>query len=77
MQKLTSKQTVYISLPKEDYVEHSTEEVIITEEKSWFDSLIDNIKNIFVKNKVKFREVPQVSLYFFIVLFLEYTNKIK
>lgn len=49
MQKLTSKQTVYISLPKEDYVEHSTEEVIITEEKSWFDSLIDNIKNIFVK----------------------------
>lgn len=49
MQKLTSKQTVYISLPKEDYVEHSTEEVIITEEKSWFEALVDNIKNIFVK----------------------------
>lgn len=45
MQKLTSKQTVYISLPKEDYVEHNTEEVIIGEEKNWFESLVDNIKN--------------------------------
>lgn len=49
MQKLTSKQTVYISLPKEDYVEHSTEEVIIGEEKTWFESFIDNIKNIIIK----------------------------
>lgn len=49
MQKLTSKQTVYISLPKEDYVEHSTEEVIIREEKSWFESFINSVKNIFEK----------------------------
>lgn len=49
MQKLTSKQTVYISLPKEDYVEHSTEEVIIGEEKNWFESFINNIKNIIEK----------------------------
>lgn len=49
MQKLTSKQTVYISLPKEDYVEHSTEEVIIGEEKTWFESFVDNIKNIIIK----------------------------
>ncbi len=49
MQKLTSKQTVYISLPKEDYVEHSTEEVIIEEEKNLFESLIDNIKNLIGK----------------------------
>lgn len=49
MQKLTSKQTVYISLPKEDYVEHSTEEVIIGEEKNWFESFIDSIKNIIEK----------------------------
>ena len=46
MQKLTSKQTVYISLPKEDYVEHSTEEVIIGEEKNWFESFINSIKTI-------------------------------
>lgn len=49
MQKLTSKQTVYISLPKEDYVEHNTEEVIIGEEKNWFDSFVDNIKNLINK----------------------------
>lgn len=49
MQKLTSKQTVYISLPKEDYVEHSTEEVIIGEEKSWWDSFIYSIKNLIGK----------------------------
>lgn len=50
MQKLTSKQTVYISLPKEDYVEHSTEEIIIREEKNWFESFVDNIKNLIGKN---------------------------
>ena len=32
MQKLSSKQTVYINLPKKDYVEQRTEEVIIEEE---------------------------------------------
>lgn len=43
MQKLTNKQIVYINLPKKDYVEHKTEEVIIEEEtnsiKSFFDKL--------------------------------------
>lgn len=33
MQKLTNKQTVYISLPKKDYVESATEEVKIEKEK--------------------------------------------
>jgi cell division protein FtsL len=47
MQKLTSKQIVYITLPKKDYVEHRTEEVIVEEEKGFFESLLDKIKSIF------------------------------
>lgn len=43
MQKLTSRQIVYINLPKKDYVEHRTEEVIIEEEKSWFETFLENI----------------------------------
>ena len=49
MQKLSPKQTVYISLPKEDYVEHRTEEVIIEEEKTPIKEFFDNIKNIVSK----------------------------
>lgn len=48
MQRLTNKQTVYISIPKKDYVEHRAEEVIIEEEeKGFFESIVDKIKNIF------------------------------
>lgn len=48
MQKLSSRQTFYISLPKRDYVEPRTEKVIIEEEKtSMIDTIIENIKNIF------------------------------
>lgn len=47
MQKLTSKQTVYISLSKEDYTESKTEKVIIEEEKNFFEELKEKIKNIF------------------------------
>lgn len=49
MQKLTKKQTVYITLPKKDYVEHRTEEVIIEEEKSWIESFIDSIKSLIIR----------------------------
>ena len=47
MQKISPKQIVYINLPKKDYVEPKTEEVIIEEEKSFFDNLLEKIKNIF------------------------------
>jgi len=47
MQKLSNKQTVYISLSKKDYVEPRTETVIIEEEKSWFDNLKEKLNNIF------------------------------
>ena len=46
MQKLTSKQIVYVSLPKKDYVEAASEKVIIEEEeKSWFEKIADKILN--------------------------------
>ena len=47
MQKLTTKQTIYIDLPKKDYVECATEEVIIEENTSFIDGIIKFIKNIF------------------------------
>ena len=37
MQKLTNKQTMYISLPKRDYVESASEEIIVKKEKNWFE----------------------------------------
>lgn len=45
MQKLSSKQTVYVTLPKKDYVQTSSEKVVIEEEKNWFEKLIDKIFN--------------------------------
>lgn len=45
MQKLTNKQTVYVSLPKKDYVESASEEVVIEKEKNWFEQLVDRIFN--------------------------------
>lgn len=43
MQKLTNKQTLYISLPKKDYVEPATEEIIIKEESSWLEDVLSKI----------------------------------
>lgn len=45
MQKLDSKQTVYITLPKKDYVESASEKVVIEEEKNWFEQIISKIFN--------------------------------
>lgn len=45
MEKLTNKQTVYVSLPKKDYVEAAPEKVVIEDEKNWFEELIDKILN--------------------------------
>ena len=47
MQKLTSKQTIYIDLPKKDYVESGSEEVKIEENAGLLDSIINYLKNIF------------------------------
>lgn len=41
MQKLDSNQKVYVSLPKKDYVEPASEEVIINENTNWFQKIIN------------------------------------
>ncbi len=41
MQKLTNKQTVYITLPKKDYVEAPTEKIEDEEQKSWIRQIAD------------------------------------
>ena len=45
MQKLSSKQTVYITLPKKDYVETAAEKVVIYDNKFWLRKLADKILN--------------------------------
>ncbi len=47
MQKLTNKQIVYISIPKKDYVEYKSEEIILDEEKGFLENIIDKIKGLF------------------------------
>lgn len=49
MQKLDNSQKVYINLPKKDYIESSTEEVIIEQETTnfWQKLIQEFIKNIF------------------------------
>ncbi len=43
MQKLTTNQTIYITLPKKDYVESASEEVIMEKDKSWFEEILDKV----------------------------------
>ncbi len=45
MQKITNKQIVYVSLPKKDYVESSSEKVIINNQKNWFEQFVDKVFN--------------------------------
>lgn len=43
MQKLTNAQTIYISLPKKDYIETSVEEIVVENESLW-EKIKDKIK---------------------------------
>lgn len=45
MQKLDNSQKIYINLPKEDYIESSTKDIML-EEKNFIEKLIDNIKEL-------------------------------
>ena len=47
MQKLNSKQTIYATLPKTDYIEPASEQVVIEEKDSPLKVIINTIKNIF------------------------------
>lgn len=44
MQKLSNKQIVYINLPKKDYVESATEEVVIQKDDSLISKIIGMLK---------------------------------
>ena len=43
MQKLEESQKVYVSLPKKDYIEPASEQVVVEEETNWFDNIINSI----------------------------------
>lgn len=45
MQKLTNKQTLYVSLPKKDYVESASEKVVIAKDQNWFEKFVNKIFN--------------------------------
>ncbi|MBQ3415439.1 MAG: cell division protein FtsL [Clostridia bacterium] len=45
MKKLTSKQTVYVSLPKEDYVETASTTVVIEQHEEWYEKILNKIFN--------------------------------
>lgn len=46
MQKLNNSQKVYISLPKQDYIESGAQEVLIEENISIWDKIVNFISNI-------------------------------
>lgn len=46
MQKLDNSQKVYIALPKKDYVEAEAEKLVIEDDTSFIDKIINGIKNI-------------------------------
>lgn len=46
MQKLNNSQKVYVNLQKKDYVEPTTEEVIIDSETSWWDKILNSLTEI-------------------------------
>ena len=43
MKKIDESQKVYVNLPKKDYVEPASEQVKVTEEKNWFQQVLDTI----------------------------------
>lgn len=45
MQKLANKQIIYVTLPKKDYVETTSEKIEIDKEKNWFEKFVDRIFN--------------------------------
>jgi len=47
MKKLTNKQTVYVDLPKTDYIQAAAEEVIIEEEQSFIGKIFSEIDKLF------------------------------
>lgn len=46
MQKATTKQTKYVSLPKRDYVELASEQIVKDADQNWFQRIINWVMNI-------------------------------
>lgn len=47
MQKLSNKQTVYVNLPKKDYIQPATETVLIEKNDGFINTVINKFKSIF------------------------------
>lgn len=47
MHKLTSKQAIYVDLPKTDHIETGAEKIVIEEERMSFKSIFETITNLF------------------------------
>ena len=47
MQKLSNKQTVYVNLPKKDYIQPATETVVIEKNDGFINTVINKFKCIF------------------------------
>ena len=47
LKKLDDSQIVYVNLDKQDYIEPSIDEVKITENENWFETIINKIKSLF------------------------------
>ena len=47
MQTLSTKQTVYVNLPKKDYIQPATETVVIDKNENLVDKVLNKIKNMF------------------------------
>lgn len=48
MKKLDETQKIYVSLPKKDYIEPASEQVVVEEETNWFEKMLDSITD-FIK----------------------------
>ena len=46
MKKLDDSQKIYVNLPKKDYVEPASEQIIVTEEKGWLQKIMDGIAGL-------------------------------
>ena len=47
MQKLSNKQTVYVNLPKKDYIQPATETVVIEKNDGFINTVINKFQSIF------------------------------
>ena len=47
MKKLDDSQKIYVNLPKKDYVEPASEQIIVTEEKGWLQKMIEGVTSLF------------------------------